>query len=183
MGIPTLIKTLTASSDSSLDFVDGTDDVTLDSTYDEYMFVFTDMNPETDGAYLGFQCNAAGESDYDETITSSTFRAFHYEDDSNAGVSYNTTADQAEGTAFQYLGYGTGSGGDECCAGILHLFSPASTTYVTHFYAKVNDYQTNDYLWDAYIAGYINTTAAINAIQFKYSAGDFDGVVQMYGIA
>ena len=30
MGIPTLIKTLTASGDSSLSFVDGTSDVVLD---------------------------------------------------------------------------------------------------------------------------------------------------------
>ena len=32
MGIPTLIKTLTASGSSSLDFVDGTSSVVFDST-------------------------------------------------------------------------------------------------------------------------------------------------------
>ena len=32
-GAMTLIKTLTASADGTLDFVDGTDDVVLDNTY------------------------------------------------------------------------------------------------------------------------------------------------------
>jgi hypothetical protein len=41
MGIPTLIKTLTASDSASLAFVDGAASVTLDSTYDEYMFMVT----------------------------------------------------------------------------------------------------------------------------------------------
>ena len=48
MGIPTLIKTLTASGDRSLSFVNGAADVTLDGTYNEYMWVFTDIGPATD---------------------------------------------------------------------------------------------------------------------------------------
>ena len=37
-GAITLIKTLTASSDSTLSFVDGSSDVVFDSTYKEYLF-------------------------------------------------------------------------------------------------------------------------------------------------
>ena len=44
MGIPTLIKTLTADNDTSLAFVDGTASVVLDGTYDEYIFVCTDID-------------------------------------------------------------------------------------------------------------------------------------------
>ena len=64
MGIPTLIKTLTASGDSSLSFVDGTADVTLDSTYDEYMFVMTDFNPAVNSAQILFQASTDGGSNY-----------------------------------------------------------------------------------------------------------------------
>ena len=69
MGISTLIKTLTASGSASLDFVDGTSSVVLDSTYDEYMFVFTDINPATDSANFTFQVNATDDAggDYDTT--------------------------------------------------------------------------------------------------------------------
>ena len=40
---PVLISTSTASGASSIDITSG-----IDSTYDEYMFVFTDINPATD---------------------------------------------------------------------------------------------------------------------------------------
>jgi hypothetical protein len=33
-----------------------------------------------------------------------------------------------------------------------------------------------------FIAGYINTTTVINEISFKMPSGNFDGVIQMYGI-
>ena len=39
-GAMTLIKTLTASSSSTLSFVDGSSDVVLDSTYPIYVFKF-----------------------------------------------------------------------------------------------------------------------------------------------
>ena len=35
---------------------------------------------------------------------------------------------------------------------------------------------------DEYIAGYCNTTSAINAVQFKMSSGNFDGDILMFGI-
>ena len=33
-----------------------------------------------------------------------------------------------------------------------------------------------------FVAGYGNTTSAINAIQFKMSSGNIDGTILMYGI-
>ena len=48
------IKTLTASSDDTLSFVNGSSDVVFDSTYKEYLFIFNDIHPETDEAHLVF---------------------------------------------------------------------------------------------------------------------------------
>ena len=48
LGEMRFIKKLTASSDSELSFVDGTDDVVLDDTYKEYLFTFNNIHPETD---------------------------------------------------------------------------------------------------------------------------------------
>ena len=53
----THIKTLTASSSSTLSFVDGSDDVVLDSTYPIYLFEFINIHPATDTAQFTFQCN------------------------------------------------------------------------------------------------------------------------------
>jgi hypothetical protein len=37
---------------------------------------------------------------------------------------------------------------------------------------------------DAYVAGYGNTTSAVNAINFQMSPGNIDdGIIKMYGVA
>ena len=72
-----LIKTLTASSSSTLSFVDGTSDVVLDNTYPIYKFVFINIHGATDDKKFMFQANAAGGSGYNETITTTNFQAYH----------------------------------------------------------------------------------------------------------
>ena len=176
MGIPTLISTHTASDAASVDITSG-----IDSTYDEYMFVFTDINPAED-ARIGVQFNVDGASGFNETITSTLFKAYSYESGS-AALAYEDGHDQAQGTALQGLTTSVGSGSDESCAGILHLFSPANTTYVKHFYSRVLQYASSDYAGDVFTAGYVNVTGAIDEVEFKMNSGNFDGVIQMYGIA
>ncbi len=189
MGIPTLIKTLTASGDSSLSFVDGTSDVTLDSTYDEYMFVFTDIGPATDGVAFHFQVNATDDAGggYDTSaITSTNFQSYQNEAGTDAAIGYSTSSDQAQGTAFQILTGSLGNDADSSLAGTLHLFSPSSTTYVKHFYARTHCSGTSGaatYAQSDFTAGYINDTTAIDEIQFKMSSGNFDGVIQLFGIS
>ena len=187
MGIPTLIKAQTASDSASLDFVDGTDDVVLDSTYDEYMFVFTDINPASDGGILSFQVNATDDAggDYDTSlITSTYFNAEQAEaGDPDARLGYQTGSDLAQSASFQPLTRTIGNGSDESAAGVLHLFNPSSTTFVKHFYSRVNSYFHADYTMDNFVAGYINDTTAIDEIKFYMDTGNFDGVIQLYGIA
>jgi len=179
MGISTLISTSTASNASSVDITSG-----IDSTYDEYMFVFTDINPATDAADFSFQMNVAAGSGYNETITSSFFSAEHDEaGGSGYLLSYRSGEDQAQGTSFQILADSVGNGSDESCAGILHLFSPSNTTYVTHFYSTMSVYRSTNNQRQEYVAGYFNLTGAVDEIQFKMSSGNFDGVIQMYGIS
>ena len=183
MGIPTLIKTLTADGDSSLSFVDGTASVVLDSTYDEYMFVFTDLGPATDSVNFTFQMNAVDASGFNETITSSSFWSYQKEDGSDSSIGYDTGRDQAQGTAYQVLVGHIGTGSDESIAGILHVFSPASTTYVTHWYSTTVHYNASNAVMEYFMGGYINATAAMDEIDFKMSSGNMDGVIQMYGIS
>ena len=172
-----LLSTQTASDSSSLDFTSG-----ITSTYGEYIFKFYNINPATDGAKFEFQGNAVGQSGYNETITSTLFCAYHDEADANTDLQYESARDQAQGTAYQYLTSGVGSGADENCAGELHLFNPSSTTYVKHFYARVNEYYYVDYTLDNFVAGYFNVTTAIDEISFKMSSGNFDGTIKMWGV-
>ena len=174
-----LLSSQTASNSASLSFTSG-----IDSTYGEYIFRFYNLNPATDNVNFEFQVNAAGASGYNETMTTTAIAAYHPEDNSSTSFAYSTDKDQAQGTAFQPLTDDQGNGGDESAAGELHLFNPSSTTYVKHFYTRVNAYYYGPYdgTKEHYIAGYINTTTAIDDIQFKMASGNFDGVIKMWGV-
>ena len=172
-----LLSTQTASNSATISFTTG-----LDSTYDEYQFKFIDIHPRTDAVEFQFNLSTDSGSNYNVTKTTTHFVAYHTEDDSSAALTYVATRDLAQSTAFQPLTSLNGSGADEAVAGSLQLFNPSSTTYVKHFIATTNQYQNEDSSQNGYIAGYGNTTSAINAIQFKMSSGNFDGIIKMYGL-
>jgi hypothetical protein len=186
MGIPTLIKTETASNDASVSFVDGTSSVVLDGTYDEYMFVFTDIGPATNDVDFSFQVNATDDAGggYDTSLITSTYWVnYNNEGNSQNDVGYIVAMDLAQSANFQILADSVSNAADHSVAGIFYLFSPSSTTYVKHFYSRIISNHINDYSYDEFVAGYINDTTAIDEIQFKMSSGNFDGVIQMYGIS
>jgi len=182
-GSLTLIKSITASASASISFVDGTSDVVFDDTYKSYIFKFIDIHPATDSVYLSFQGNAVGGSGFNETITSTFFRAGHAENDGDSFLSYDVSNDQAQGTAFQHITRNIGNGNDECAVGTLQIFNPSSTTFVKHFIATTQIYYSGDYSYETFIAGYINTTSAIDEIQFKMDSGNIDdGIIKLYGV-
>jgi len=175
----TLIATQTASASSTLSFTSG-----IDSTYDVYEFHFTNMHPGTNNVHFQFQVNASGQTGFNETITSTSFRALHNESDTATGLEYRTGADQAQGTAYQSLYEDAGSDNDQSGAGVLTLYAPSSTTYVKHFVARTQYSQEGNYSMEYGTAGYINTTSAIDEISFKFSSGNIDaGTIKMFGVS
>ena len=179
-GAWTLIQTLTSDgSDASLSFTSG-----IDSTYDEYCFIFNNIHPETDNVDLTFNASTDTGSNYNVTKTTTYFRAYHDEADSSTDVAYNAANDIAQGTGYQIIGRVIGNDNDQSASGYLHLFNPSSTTFVKHFVSNVNSYAYHDYSVNAYVGGYFNTTSAIDAIQFKMSADEIQGgSISMYGIS
>jgi len=179
----THIKTLTASSDSTLDFVDGSSDVVLDSTYPIYLFKFFNLHPATDNVNFTFQANVSGASGFNETMTTTNFRAYHSEDGNYAAIEYNTADDQAQGTSYQILSEGNDNDNDNGLSGELTLFNPSSTTFVKHFLSRSSLYEGSSYAMDVHTGGYCNVTAAIDAVQFKFSSGNVDaGTIKLYGL-
>ena len=183
-GAMTLIKTLTASSSGTISFQDGSSDVVMDSTYKTYIFTYIDVHPATDNVQLGFQGNVAGGADFNESITSAVYRAQEDEGNSDSNFFYNSAADQANGTSFQKLcDNGIGNGNDESMSGELWIFNPSNTTFLKHYMATFNATQFQDYSTNYYVAGYGNTTSAIDAVQFQMSSGNIDaGDICLYGI-
>ena len=177
------IKKLTASSSSTLDFLNGSSDVVFDSTYKEYVFTFKDIHPSNDGVFLTFQADTGTNTNYNQTITSSYFTAYHFEDGSSTGLSYITSGDQAQGTSFQRVSQHVGNDNDQAVSGILRIFNPADTTFVKHFLGTSASIANDDGPTNTFSAGYFNTTTALTRVQFKMSAGTIDaGDICLYGI-
>ena len=178
----TLISSQTASSSASLSFTTG-----IDSTYRTYMFKFINMHPSTN-AHFSFNLSTDSGSNYNVTKTSTVFGAYHNESGTDTLLSYDTGRDLAQSTGYQKITMGGQVGAndaDRSFSGTLILFNPSNTTYVKHYISNSNfmDEQPTPYTVNAFVGGYANTTSAINAIDFIYSAGNIDaGTIHMYGI-
>ena len=181
-----LIKTLTASSSANLQFVHGSSDVVLDNTYPVYMFKFINMHPADNDADFQFNLSVDSGSNYNVTKTTTAFNAYHYEDGSSgAGLSYDTSIDLAQSTSDQLIfgNQGIGNDNDQSLSGSLMLFNPSSTTFVKHFTTNVNGAHHADLSASTRIAGYGNTTSAVDGIRFKFASGNIDaGTIKLYGI-
>ena len=176
-GALTKISSTTFTNQANVSITTG-----IDSTYDVYIFKYFDVNPATDNKNFEFQGSIDGGSSYGVTITSTSFRAYHYEDDGSAVLEYKTATDLAQSTDYQILGREMGNASDECLSGELFLFNPSSTTYVKHFYSTNQMIYTGDASMIYYQAGYFNNTNDIDAINFKMSSGNFDGTIQLWGL-
>jgi hypothetical protein len=173
----TFISSQTASNSASLSFTSG-----LDSTYKAYKFVFSSIHPRTDNTEFLFNMSTDGGANYNVTKTTTLFRAAHSEAGTSGVLSYLSAYSLSQSTVFQPLTFSSGNGADESCSGTLNLFNPSSTTYVKQFFSNVNYYSEDNFTVDVFIAGYGNTTSAVNAIQFKMSSGNMDGTIALYGI-
>ena len=177
------IKTVTASSDSAITFVNGVSDVVLDSTYKTYIFRCTNIHPASDNQNFNVNYRDGGSA-YDATKTTSLFSSQHNEAGTDTSLSYDTGDDIAQGTGDQMLNTEIGADNDQCSSGELWLFNPSSTTFVKHFMSNFNGVMNIDYSNQDIMSGYCNVTAAIDGVQFKFSSGNIDaGSISMWGIA
>ena len=186
-GSITFIKKLTASSSSTLSFVDGSSGVTFDSTYKQYMFTFKNMHPSADQSEFQFNLSADSGSNYNVTKTSTPVYAYMRASDGANFFGQDSNARLAQSTGFQSMNLNANVDNYSSLSGYLMIFNPASTTFHKHFISEtIEDANTSgesglaQHFW---IAGYGNTTSACDAIQFKYNSGNMDaGDICLYGI-
>ena len=181
-GALVLIKTLTASSSSTLTFLNGSSDVVFDSTYKEYIFKLIGTHPSANPGIISFQATTDG-TNYNTTVTSTYFRAFHDEGDTSTGLAYAGGFDHAQGTAVINLDSGSGNDNDQASSGSLRIFNPSSTTFVKNFIGQVSNSNDGDFNHNVFTAGYFNTTSAITGIRFSMDSGNIDaGTIKLYGV-
>ena len=182
-GAMNLISTNTISSGvSSSSITSG-----INSTYDTYLFKLINIHPATvrDEFQLNFR---DGSSAFDASKQTTMFMTYIGESGGDNALSYETEGvDLTNSTSYFTIATNVGNGNDEGLSGELYLFSPSSTTFIKHFIC-VNQNSRQDggggnYCATEYSAGYCNTTAAIDGIDFKFAGGNIDsGIIKMYGI-
>ena len=184
-GAMTLIKEQTASASSTISFVDGTSDVVLDNTYPIYLFKFINIHPATRSNFT-FNMSSDSGSNYNVTKTTTDIIAYHKEDGGFSYLQYGGN-DLAQGTGEVIISDLVNTNNDDNTSGSIFLFNPSSTTFVKHFMGRSSTTRLNNsaeiYMQDTHIAGYGNTTSAVDAVQFKMSSDEIDaGTIKLYGI-
>jgi len=178
LGNQVLLSEQTASASASISFTSG-----IDSTYPIYKFEYINCHPATNGVSLTFQGSTNGGSSYGVTTTSTALQNYSNESGTLQRYTYRTDYDLAQSTSYQPLNYVMANENIVSVSGDLYLFNPSSTTFVKHYMSEnISEGQT-DYSIRFQVAGYFNTTSAINAIDFKMSSGNTDdGTIKLYGI-
>ncbi len=179
-GVWNKIETLTASNSATLSFTSG-----INSTYNEYVFKFINVHPVDNATMFTFQADTGTNTNYNQTITSTVWNAGHAESGSETiGPSVQSTMDQGQGTSFQKLANNTGNENDESISGFLTIYNPSSSTYIKHFVSRISEVHNENYNFDTYTSGYINTATAITRFQFKFESGNIDtGTISLFGIS
>ena len=171
------ISRSTASSSATVNITSG-----INSTYKEYIFIFNNIHPATDGTHFNFQATTNG-SDFNIATTTTTFEAYNHETSGTTSLTYDGGKDHAQDTGYINLIDNTGADNDQSFSGFLHLFEPSSTTFVKHFLFTGQRLSENNYSANDRTAGYFNTTAAITGLSFKFESGNIDsGTIDMYGV-
>lgn len=182
-GAEVLIKTVTASSSSTVTFVDGSSSVVLDNTYPVYKFEFINIHPASDRVNFMMNMSTDAGSNYNVTKTTNCFLTYHFESDASNPLEYRADLDLDQSTGDQNFGSGVGNGNDESLSGHMFLFNPSGTTHVKQFFAVTQMLEGQDMSFNSYIGGYGNTTSAIDGVRFQMSSGNIDsGIIKLYGI-
>ena len=175
-----LLKKVTASDgDATVSF----DSSLITSDFNEYIFTFISMHPASDNVFWSFNASVDNGSNYNVTKTNTFWRAQNKEDDSSGSVAYDDGSDQAQQTGFQVLENGNSSDNDHASSGYLHLYNPSSTTFQKLWYSRMSSTSAGDFNIHTNAGGTLNTTSAVNNIQFKFSSGNIGaGTIKLYGV-
>ena len=174
-----LIQAQTPSGADTVSFTSG-----ITSAYHSIIFKFYDINPGTDEPYFEFQVDDdAGNNGYNDfNITSTFWESYEGEGGEGSTIAYTAGRDSAQSTAFCDITAAIGNGADESFAGELQIFNPSSSTYAKQWMGRTQCHYSGNYAILAHSGGYINTATAINAVQFKFTSGNFDGIIKCWGL-
>ena len=182
-----LLNTVNASTTSEIVF----SNTYINSTYDIYVFKYIGMHPSTDTVNFQFHGSENNGSSYGTRKTTCYIHMWvDASANSQSGPLVDSSYSQGNTTTEQTLGYSIGNDNEYGITGELWLFSPSTSTSVTHFmsfasYMKANNEQSTVQLSGYYgeYSGGDGPGTTIDAIKFVYASGTMDtGTIKLYGI-
>ena len=170
-GVWNIINTAVASGSSTVDITG------LDSTYDTYCIMISDMVPGTDGQSIRFLCGDSGGID-----SASTDYAFHHARSTEGSASYVGYAHA--GNANIILGTSAGSAAGEGWGFTIWLHRPGDGTTQPNFSWTGLSITCGGILTQHAGAGMRQAVIALDRVQVKASEGNIaTGRMTVYGIA
>jgi len=186
LGSMVLIKEQIASTSASIEFINGTSDVVLDTTYNNYLFSVHCFRASVDGSGIEVDFSTDGGSSYGTTKRSIFWRSSIAEDNSaNAFNGYFDSPSLDDQTSAQRLTSGTGNDADESGSATFWLYEPGSTTFMKGYGGSgaETSSQAPPYIFSRYCGGLVNNTSAINAVKFTCTSGNIaTGTFKLYGL-
>ncbi len=165
-----LLTTQTASASASLDFTSS-----IDSTYNNYIFEFTDLIPATTNQDLQVRI---GDGSFLTTLYGYGVRSVN-------GVGGLATDNSASATTINLTTTGVANTSTEGISGRLVLTAPSNSSTAPRLYFDCvwfNDIATNG-PYRCFGAGSHQTAANVSRLQFFFASGNItSGTVKMYGV-
>ena len=162
----------TPSSDATTAFESG-----IDSTYDVYMIVATNIHSEVDDDDLYGLVGTGGTPTYaDSTGDYQRIQFYATTGGLTAGGNDNTNK-----LTFGIVDLGNAS--NEALNVVIYMYSPADTTSYTTFYSTPAGQEVNSDLRMGFNWGQYDASTAVTALKLFFSKGDIaSGTFTLYGL-
>jgi hypothetical protein len=173
-----LIETITASSQSTVDFTTG-----IDNTYKWYKLVCIGVRPSNDtvGLYLRTSSDGglswdSGSSDYDWTFTRNDRGAVGgegFDTDSKIQIIHDSGNEEASNVS----GHSVNT--------VIYIFNPSDSSLDTQISHDGNYYKSAaDFATKVSGGGSRQTASAVDGVRFLFDSGNIStGIFKLYGVA
>lgn len=168
-----LLATVTASASVSMNFTTG-----INSTYDEYILVLSDIVPATGDTTINLRVSEDGGSTWKSGAAD-----YKYEltDQFTGGANVNTASAAASA---MILGVQVGNGAGSSLCAHIRFWNPSGTTRRKKFlFQQSFETNANNMAFGSGGGAYVGTLNAINALQVLAGSGNItSGVGRLYGV-
>jgi hypothetical protein len=169
------IKSITASDDATIEFVNGASSVILDSTYVIYKFFYYLVIPASDTANLTFEMSTDAGTTWDAPTGVYRYLQANSGATSNDAPSYTSTG--------RISGQGVGNASGENCAGEVTLFNPSASTVKPLVWFSGASEKDNAKRVSTYGTLRHEAVEDVDSARFKFSSGNItSGSFVLYGL-